>query len=115
MDASSLDECILGIRDRQPVQNCWLVREKVLLAGLCKRKILVLAGNTVHVNSARVRGLASISQPAALAEQAEGCLDAASTKVSNPRNLLTMNYFSAKSVLVSIHPWGMDDPNKPLN
>ena len=47
-----------------------LVREEVLLAGLCEGKILFLAGNSVHVNSAHMRGLASTSQPAAPAEQA---------------------------------------------
>jgi len=41
-----------------------LVCEKVLLAGLCERKILCLAENTVYMNSVRVRGLASTSQPA---------------------------------------------------
>ena len=47
-----------------------LVREEVLLADLCKRKILFLYGNTVHVNSVHVKGLGSTSQPAALAELA---------------------------------------------
>jgi len=47
-----------------------LVREEVLLADLCERKILFLAENIVHATSTRVRGLASTSQPAAPAEQA---------------------------------------------
>ena len=54
---------IASVLNIQPVRHCWLVWGE--------RKILFWLEDTVHVNSARVRGLASTSQPASPAEQAD--------------------------------------------